>query len=123
MGSPEKEEERREGMEGLQVSLGVNNELIKTLEERVGTIADSQARELGQLKEQIGTIVRDDELHDLDHDWIRLQREAAQDNRDFWRGALKNVTAAGIWGTILLVLGVMWYAFKQFISHSGPHGG
>ena len=109
------EEERRVGMDELHVALGVNNELIKHVVSRVV----GQTEDLAQLKATIGSIVRDEKIHDTHHQWVEAQVELAKDKAKFWKGVSEKIATAGIWSAILLVCGVLWYAIKQFIKNGG----
>ena len=114
---PPGDEERRRETDELQVSLGVNIELVKDLRRRVDSLAGSQQEEIAELHSMVKTIVRDDKLHDEHHEWIETQLEISKDKAAFWKSVSEKIATAGIWSAILLVCGVLWYAIKQFIKN------
>ena len=85
-----------------------DDDLMKLLIEKVDSISD-----------RMDKVVRDEEMHDDHHDWVKSQMHAAQARAEFWEDVRKKVATAGIWGCIVLVCSVAWYAFRQFVQHNG----
>ena len=42
--------------------------------------------------------------------------EAHKENHEFWQDVRKKLVTSGIWGTIVIITGALWYAAKQYIQ-------
>lgn len=49
-------------------------------------------------------------------DYVNTKIEAEQIKRTFWREVLEKLAVSSIWGMILILLSIFWYAMLAFIK-------
>lgn len=116
---PPDDEERRRGTEEIMVALRVNMELTRDLRRRVDRLSSNQLEEIAELQAQVGTIVRDDALHDTHHEWVKAQLALARDRAAFWKDLRDKLAVAGALGAAGILGTVLWYSVRQFIKSGG----
>ena len=73
---------------------------------------------LGAMETKMSAVPHD--RHNLEHEWIRVDMERKQAQRDFWIDIHKKLATTTIVGAFLLVGSAVTYAFTQWIINLKP---
>lgn len=73
-----------------------------------------------KLQELTKEIDRQKEIDRRVVDFVDVRLEREKDRAEFWKEMRIRVASSGIWGVILLLCIVVWYAIKTYFLHRGP---